>query len=176
MFLCWLCCFYRISATEQLAATLDVLFRDQVIQANQFTFSVLAPLIFRFSGGRILFDLRCTHFGLLFFDGWILLLRNSLMIGRGGSSGCHICLVSRRQVIQSAALRKNRTSGIRHLAESIRDVGAADHCESVSAGLHKWRFYELWPLLCSSQCVAVALASDRVTAIKIIPKATSSTR
>ena len=151
MFLCWLCCFYRISATEQLAATLDVLFRDQVIQANQFTFSVLAPLIFRFSGGRILFDLRCTHFGLLFFDGWILLLRNSLMIGRGGSSGCHICLVSRRQVIQSAALRKNRTSGIRHLAESIRDVGASDHCESVSAGLRKCRLCGA-SLLHSSQC------------------------
>ena len=48
-----------------------------------------------------------------------------------------IFLVSQRQATPSGALRKNRTSVIRHLAESIRDVGAADHCESVAAGLRK---------------------------------------
>ena len=79
---------------------------------------------------------------------------------------------SRHRVTPSGALRKNRTSGIRHLAGSTRDVGAAD--PSVAEVLRKWRFYELWPLLCSSQCVVIALASDKVTAIKIIPKATSS--
>jgi hypothetical protein len=62
-----------------------------------------------------------------------------------------LLLVWRYQVIQSDALRNNHTSGIAHLAGSTRDVGAADHCESVAAGLHMCRFCEPW-LLCSSQC------------------------
>ncbi len=65
---------------------------------------------------------------------------------------------SRQRATPSGALRKNRTSGIRHLAESIRDVGAADHCESVAAGLRKWRFYELWPYCVHLNVVAIALA------------------
>ncbi len=40
----------------------NVLFWNQVIQANQFIFAALGPLISRLSGGRIFFVLRCTHF------------------------------------------------------------------------------------------------------------------
>ena len=45
-----------------------VLFWNQVIQTNQFVFSALRPLTPRLSGGRILFVLRCTHFGFLYYQ------------------------------------------------------------------------------------------------------------
>jgi hypothetical protein len=45
--------------------------------------------------------------------------------------------VSRRRAISSAALHKNRTMETRHLAGSTRDVGSADHCESVGAVLRR---------------------------------------
>jgi hypothetical protein len=48
-------------------AAFNVLFWNQVIQTNQFLFSALRPLISRLSGGRILFVLRCTHFGFLYY-------------------------------------------------------------------------------------------------------------
>src|SRR5207247_4494472 len=67
VFLCWVvCCFCCVSHTEQqLMPACNVLFWNQVIQANQFIFPALRPLISRLSGGRIFFVLRCTHFGLL---------------------------------------------------------------------------------------------------------------
>jgi hypothetical protein len=46
--------------------------------------------------------------------------------------------------IQSGALRKNHTSGIPHLAGSTQDVGAADHSESVAAGLRTCRLDVPW--------------------------------
>ena len=60
-------------------------------------------------------------------------------------------LVSRPQAIQSDALRKNHTWETLHLARSIRDVGAADHCESDAPGLRNCRLCGAW-LLHSSQC------------------------
>jgi len=46
----------------------NVLFWNQVIQTNQFTFPALGPLISWFSGGRIFFVLRCTHFSFLCYQ------------------------------------------------------------------------------------------------------------
>jgi len=47
VFLCWVvCCFCCVSGTEQqLMPTRNVLFWNQVIQANQFVFLALRPLI-----------------------------------------------------------------------------------------------------------------------------------
>jgi hypothetical protein len=46
LFLCWICRLCCLSGTErQLTPALDVLFRNQIIQANQFIFSALAPRI-----------------------------------------------------------------------------------------------------------------------------------
>ena len=65
-FLVLVCCFCCVSGTEQqLMPALNVLFWNQVIQANQFIFSALGPLISWLSGGRIFFVLRCTHFGFM---------------------------------------------------------------------------------------------------------------
>src|SRR5204863_2036745 len=54
---------------QQSLPACNVLFWNQVIQANQFIFPALGPLIFRFScGGRILLVLRCTHFSFLCYQ------------------------------------------------------------------------------------------------------------
>ena len=50
-------------------------------------------------------------------------------------------------IIQSDALRKNHTSGIAHLAGSTRDVGSADHSESVARGVRKCRLDWAWLFL-----------------------------
>lgn len=41
--------------------TLNVLFWNQVVEANQFSLAALALLTFRFCGGRIFLVLRCIH-------------------------------------------------------------------------------------------------------------------
>ena len=48
--------------------------------------------------------------------------------------------LSRQRVIPSSASRKNHRSGTRHLAESTRDVGSADRCESVAGALSRCGF------------------------------------
>ena len=39
----------------------NVLFRNKVVEANQFSLAALALLTFRFCGGRIFLVLRCIH-------------------------------------------------------------------------------------------------------------------
>jgi hypothetical protein len=50
---------------EHLIPALNVLFWNQVVEANQFISRAFAPLISWFCGGRILFVLRCIHLGSL---------------------------------------------------------------------------------------------------------------
>jgi hypothetical protein len=58
-----LCC---VSDTKgQLTPALNVLFWNQVVEANQFISRALAPFISWLCGGRILFVLRCIHLGSL---------------------------------------------------------------------------------------------------------------
>jgi hypothetical protein len=53
-------CFF--SDTEKhLMPALNVLFWNQIVEANQFISRALAPFISWFCGGRILFVLRCIH-------------------------------------------------------------------------------------------------------------------
>jgi hypothetical protein len=86
-----------------------------------------------------------------------------------------VLLLSEHQVILADALRKNHTWDNIRPAQSIRDVGVADRCESVAANLCKRRVS--YPWLCPHlNAVVTTLPSDRVTAIRIIPKATSSTK
>jgi hypothetical protein len=60
---CFLC---RVGGTEEhLIPAFNVLFWNQVVEANQFTFCALAPFIFRSCGGRIFVVLWCTHLRLV---------------------------------------------------------------------------------------------------------------
>ena len=54
-----LCCFG--DTERQLTPALNVLFWNQVVEANQFISCALAPVNPRFRGGRVLFILRCVH-------------------------------------------------------------------------------------------------------------------
>ena len=69
-FLFWVigcfCCLDCVSdAEQQLTATSDVLFGDQIIEADQFFLSGLGVGMLWISTRRIFFVFRCTHFGSL---------------------------------------------------------------------------------------------------------------
>jgi hypothetical protein len=59
----WFYCLCWITGTEQqLTSANDILFWNQVIEADQFFLPALWPMAYSLSGGRIFFVFRCVHF------------------------------------------------------------------------------------------------------------------